>query len=140
MLCAERAALKGTPEIADALRKTSEKLKTARAAGDRRTDIALVYKFQFELYAACSMPDLIRIINSLWLKDGTISEICCTPTILPRYQPARRLAGKDRERGREKRCRSRCRRDTAGYRPGADLHLQYHHGCGIVESDTRLAL
>ncbi|WP_245459632.1 MULTISPECIES: GntR family transcriptional regulator [unclassified Rhizobium] len=67
---AERAALRGTPEIAETLRKTSEKIKKARAAGDRRADIALVYKFQFELYAACSMPDLLRIVNSLWLKTG----------------------------------------------------------------------
>lgn len=67
---AERAALRGTPEIAGRLRKLSEKLKKARAAGDRRADIALVYQFQFELYTACSMPNLIRIINSLWLKTG----------------------------------------------------------------------
>ncbi len=67
---AERAALRGTSEIATRLRKTSAKLKKARAAGDRRADLALVYTFQFELYAACDMPNLIRIINSLWLKTG----------------------------------------------------------------------
>ncbi|MER8970769.1 GntR family transcriptional regulator [Mesorhizobium sp. M0808] len=67
---AERAALRGTTEIAARLRETSVKLKKARAAGNRRADLALVYTFQCELYAACEMPNLIRIINSLWLKTG----------------------------------------------------------------------
>ncbi|QAS81169.1 GntR family transcriptional regulator [Rhizobium leguminosarum bv. trifolii] len=67
---AERAALRGTTEIAARLRETSAKLKTARAAGDRRADLALVYKFQRQLYAPCAMPNLIPIINSLWLKTG----------------------------------------------------------------------
>jgi len=43
---ATRAAEKGTSDIAGRLRKTSEKLITARAAGDSRSDLALVYKFQ----------------------------------------------------------------------------------------------
>lgn len=67
---AERAALLGTPKVAKKLRDVSAKLKIARKAEDYRADLALVHKFQFELYSTCNMPDLIRIIDSLWLKTG----------------------------------------------------------------------
>ncbi|WP_212751911.1 GntR family transcriptional regulator [Roseovarius arcticus] len=67
---AERAALRGTPEVANNLRKISAKIKEARDVENRRADLALVHEFQFELYNTCNMPDLIRIISSLWLKTG----------------------------------------------------------------------
>lgn len=67
---AERAAQNGTPDMAARLREITAKLKTVREAGDRRADLALVYRFQLELYAGCNMPNLIRIIASLWLKTG----------------------------------------------------------------------
>ncbi|MER8970809.1 GntR family transcriptional regulator [Mesorhizobium sp. M0808] len=67
---AERAAQRGTPELADRLRAISAKLKKARAERDRRADLVLVYRFQFELYGECRLPTLLRIINSLWLKSG----------------------------------------------------------------------
>ncbi|MCW1750228.1 MULTISPECIES: GntR family transcriptional regulator [Rhizobium] len=67
---AEQAVQRGAPELADRLRAISAKLKKARADGDRRADLVLVYKFQFELYDECRMPTLLKIINSLWLKSG----------------------------------------------------------------------
>ncbi|MGX5851447.1 GntR family transcriptional regulator [Mesorhizobium sp. PL10] len=67
---AERAAQKGSPELAGKLRAISTKLKKVRAERDRRADLVLVYRFQFELYGECQMPNLLKIINSLWLKSG----------------------------------------------------------------------
>ncbi|RWM71779.1 MAG: GntR family transcriptional regulator [Mesorhizobium sp.] len=67
---AEKAALNGTPQLAMHLRTLADMLKLARESGDRRADLALVYRFQTELYAACEMPNLVKIINSLWLKTG----------------------------------------------------------------------
>lgn len=67
---AERAAQRGTPESAGKLRAISNQLKKARAERDRRAYLVLVYRFQFELYGECRMPNLLKIINSLWLKSG----------------------------------------------------------------------
>lgn len=69
-MAAEKAALNGTPEVAKKLRILADKLKIAREAGDRRSDLSLVYRFQTELYSACGMPNLLKIIGSLWLKTG----------------------------------------------------------------------
>ncbi|WP_072386760.1 GntR family transcriptional regulator [Hyphomicrobium sp. CS1BSMeth3] len=69
-LAAEKAAMNGTPQLAKTLRALAGKLKMARASGDRRADLSLVYRFQTELYSACEMPNLIKIIGSLWLKTG----------------------------------------------------------------------
>ncbi len=67
---AVRAAQRGTPEFAGKLHAISNQLKKARAERDRRAYLVLVYRFQFELYGECRMPNLLKIINSLWLKSG----------------------------------------------------------------------
>jgi DNA-binding GntR family transcriptional regulator len=69
-LAAARAAEVRDASLVTELRSIGLQLRQARDQGDYETDLRCVYEFQFGLYRACAMPDLIRIIEGLWLRTG----------------------------------------------------------------------
>jgi DNA-binding GntR family transcriptional regulator len=67
---AEQAAQHATPEEIEQLRRISLEIMTARHRNDRRLDIRKIYEFHFALYRCARLPDLIPLIESLWLRTG----------------------------------------------------------------------
>lgn len=69
-LAVTRAAERVTPEEVQRFRTIARHLAEARARGDVATDVAMLGEFQLGIYRASQMPQLIRIIESLWLQTG----------------------------------------------------------------------
>lgn len=67
---AEHAAAKATAEEVDQLRALSLEIMAARQQGDRALDIRKIFEFHFALYRCAAMPDLMLLIESLWLRTG----------------------------------------------------------------------
>jgi len=66
---AEHAA-RATPDEIEHLRALSLEIMAARQQGDRALDIRKIYEFHFALYRCAGMPDLMLLIESLWLRTG----------------------------------------------------------------------
>lgn len=69
-LAAARSAERITPEEVVQLRCLAEEVVDARRRGDVEADVAKLSEFQLGVYRASNMPQLIRIIESLWLQTG----------------------------------------------------------------------
>jgi len=67
---AEEAAQKADRDEIDSLRRISLEIMAARQQNDRTLDIRKIYEFHFTLYRCARMPDLIPLIESLWLRTG----------------------------------------------------------------------
>lgn len=91
-------------EIAQ-LKRVAAEVIAARDRGDTPTDIAKVVEFQFLAYRASRMPQLLRIIEGLWLQTGPYINL-----LFPNYLRIR--SGE----WREKLCRCFEERDAVGAR------------------------
>ncbi len=69
-LAAEKAARRATRNQIAALRHVAQEIMTARRRGDRVTDRAKIREFHFTLYAIADQPNLLRVIEGLWLQTG----------------------------------------------------------------------
>ena len=79
-LAAARAADNASPEEIRLLRQLAIELVAARARGDVAADIAKLAEFQFTLYRTSRMPQLVHLIESLWLQTGS-----CLGLLYPDY-------------------------------------------------------
>ncbi|NIA70440.1 GntR family transcriptional regulator [Pelagibius litoralis] len=69
-LAAARAAERITLDEVARLRIIASEIIAAREREDIATDVAKLGEFQFGVYRASAMPNLVRIIESLWLQTG----------------------------------------------------------------------
>jgi DNA-binding GntR family transcriptional regulator len=69
-LAAARAAERISQKNASRLRKVAAELAVARSSGNIDLDVAKQAEFQFGVYRASDMPNLVRIIEGLWLRTG----------------------------------------------------------------------
>lgn len=69
-LAAARAAERISQKDAHRLRKVAAELAIARSSGDIALDVAKQAEFQFGVYRASDMPNLVRTIEGLWLRTG----------------------------------------------------------------------
>jgi len=67
---AEQAAGLATPAEIEQLRRISLEIMAARQQSDRALDVRKIYEFHFALYRCARMPDLILLVESLWLRTG----------------------------------------------------------------------
>jgi len=70
ILAVSRAAERIEPGEVTKLRAIATELRDIRIRGDIEADIAKVREFQFSLYRVSQMPNLVCIIESLWLQTG----------------------------------------------------------------------
>ncbi|NBS43593.1 MAG: GntR family transcriptional regulator [Acetobacteraceae bacterium] len=74
-LAAEEAARRITPaEIAEVQRHEAE-IVALRPLGDPKQMIPRISRLHFAIYRASAMPDLVRIIESLWLRSAPYSNL-----------------------------------------------------------------
>ena len=69
-LAAERSAERISLDEVRRLRHVARELAEARRRGDVEADVAKLSEFQLGVYRASKMPQLVRIIESLWLQTG----------------------------------------------------------------------
>ncbi|MER9426885.1 GntR family transcriptional regulator, partial [Mesorhizobium sp. M0317] len=69
-LATARSAERITPEEVSGLRRMAEELADARRRGNVDADVAKLSEFQLGVYRASGMPQLAKIIESLWLQTG----------------------------------------------------------------------
>jgi len=69
-LAAEAAALRIAPRDLAALTRAHEALTDAEAAGDALAANRANWRFHHTLYAAAAMPELLAIVESIWLRNG----------------------------------------------------------------------
>lgn len=79
-LAVSRAAANATPEEIRQLRSLALEIVAARQRRDVATDIARLTEFQFALYRLSRMPQLVQLIESLWLQTGS-----CLRLLYPDY-------------------------------------------------------
>ncbi len=79
-LAVSRAAVNATPDEIRPLRSLALEIVAARQRGDVATDIATLTEFQFTLYRLSRMPQLVQLIESLWLQTGS-----CLRLLYPDY-------------------------------------------------------
>ena len=70
VLAVSRAAERIEPKEIQELRIVAGELMVAREQDDVAADVAKQGEFQFGVYRASRMPNLLRIIESLWLQTG----------------------------------------------------------------------
>jgi DNA-binding GntR family transcriptional regulator len=71
-LAAAEAAPFGTPEIVAELEQLHAGLLAAEAAGDRAGAVRNNWRFHHRVYRTAPMPELLRIIETLWLRTGPL--------------------------------------------------------------------
>lgn len=125
---AERAAKFADDQLVSRLRAISAELNDARARGDLTQDLALVYRFQFELYRASGMMTLVQLIESLWLRTGPYLKL-----LFPEYVSAQ-------PHWRERVCAALEQNDPEGVRKEIyrDLSDSLNYVAEIVEAADRL--
>ncbi|MFC7608801.1 GntR family transcriptional regulator [Teichococcus aestuarii] len=69
-LAAEAAALRITPSDLDALERANTALAAAEEAGEATAANRANWAFHHTLYAAAAMPELLALIESIWLRNG----------------------------------------------------------------------
>ena len=69
-LAAEAAAIRITPGDLDALERANAALSAAEEAGEPLAANRANWAFHHTLYAAAAMPELLSIIESIWLRNG----------------------------------------------------------------------
>ena len=79
-LAAARAAENARPEEVRQLRQLALEIVAARQRNDVAADIAKLTEFQFTLYGLSRMPQLVQLIESLWLQTGS-----CLRLLFPDY-------------------------------------------------------
>jgi DNA-binding GntR family transcriptional regulator len=67
---AEHAAQHATSTEIEHIQGISLQIMAARQLQDRALDIRKIYEFHFALYRCARMPDLMLLIESLWLRTG----------------------------------------------------------------------
>lgn len=71
-LAAEVAASRVTKWQIESLAETHETLVAAEAARDWATAIRANWRFHFSLYQAAGMPELVAILEGIWLRNGPL--------------------------------------------------------------------
>ena len=79
-LAAARAAENATQNEVRQLRQLALEIVAARQRKDVAADIAKLTAFQFALYRLSRMPQLVKLIESLWLQTGS-----CLRLLFPDY-------------------------------------------------------
>ncbi len=79
-LAAARAAEAATADEIRRLRQLALEIVAARQRSDVAADIAKLTEFQFALYRLSRMPQLVQLIESLWLQTGS-----CLRLLYPDY-------------------------------------------------------
>ncbi len=69
-LAAARAAARITLKEVQQLRRLAGEISAARTRGEVDIDVAKLTEFQFSVYRASHMPQLVKIIETLWLQTG----------------------------------------------------------------------
>ncbi|MBP0444762.1 GntR family transcriptional regulator [Roseomonas sp. SSH11] len=69
-LAAEAAALRISPSELEALERAHDTLSEAEEAGEPLAANRANWAFHHTLYAAAAMPELLSIIESIWLRNG----------------------------------------------------------------------
>lgn len=69
-LATRRAALRADRDLVDRLRKLNVKMRTAIENNDAEKVLDANRAFHFTLYAASQMPQLLDVIEGLWLRTG----------------------------------------------------------------------
>jgi DNA-binding GntR family transcriptional regulator len=69
-LAAARASARITAKEIQRLRRLAGDISAARARGDMEIDIVKLTEFQFSVYRASHMSQLIKLIETLWLQTG----------------------------------------------------------------------
>lgn len=69
-LAAEAAALRAAPHEVEALEKAHAALAKAEESGEPLAANRANWAFHHTLYAAAAMPELLSIIESIWLRNG----------------------------------------------------------------------
>lgn len=69
-LAADQAVRRMTPELLERLRKINEDMIRGVQTGDAKTIMTANRHFHFSLYDAAEMPQLMDIINGVWLRAG----------------------------------------------------------------------
>lgn len=64
------AAAQATPDEIEALQRISLEIMSARQMQERALDIRKIYEFHFTLYRCARRPELLGLIESLWLRTG----------------------------------------------------------------------
>jgi DNA-binding GntR family transcriptional regulator len=67
---AAHSARNATSQEIERLQNISVEIMAARQRQDRAADVRKIYEFHFELYRCARMPDLMLLIESLWLRTG----------------------------------------------------------------------
>ena len=71
-LAAEQAATRISDDIIDQLEAIHEQLVTAEAAGNWREAVRTNWLFHHTLYQAAAMPELLAMIEGMWLRNGPL--------------------------------------------------------------------
>ncbi|MCG8595279.1 MAG: GntR family transcriptional regulator [Kiloniellales bacterium] len=82
-LAAARAAKNATTDEIRQLRQLALEIVAARAREDVAADIAKLADFHFAVYRLSHMPQLVQLIESLWLQTGS-----CLHLLFPDYMGA----------------------------------------------------
>jgi DNA-binding GntR family transcriptional regulator len=74
-LAAAEAAQRITEEELEEVRRLEAAIVALRPSGERKQMIPLISRLHFAIYRASGMPDLVRIIESLWLRSAPYSNL-----------------------------------------------------------------
>jgi DNA-binding GntR family transcriptional regulator len=74
-LATEEAARRITPAELDEVRRLEAEIVALRPGGDPKQMIPRISRLHFAIYRASAMPDLVRIIESLWLRSAPYSNL-----------------------------------------------------------------
>ena len=123
---AEHAAQTSTAEEREQLRRISLEIMAARQQRDQKLDIRKIYEFHFALYRCARMPDLITLIESLWLRNRPLPQ----PAVSRLYP--RQVRGRPRPHHRGTagaRRRDRAARGRERHPRRLDVHRGAFCGC-----------
>jgi DNA-binding GntR family transcriptional regulator len=90
-LATEKAAALTTREQAAGLRRIAGDLLAVRRRGDMVADREKIREFHFTLYAIADQPNLLRVIEGLWLQTGPYMNLLYPDFIASPRGPKRRL-------------------------------------------------